>query len=389
MRSKNYSGVEGDSSSRPPAFRRILIAGLGLIGGSLALALRRSGYRGSIAAVSRPESLAEGRRLGAIDEGFGYEELPKAAAEADLIVLAAPIARIIEHLDELGRAPLREGTVVTDVGSTKREILAAAARALPSRVHFVGGHPMAGSEKRGMAAADPFLFQNAYYILTGPDGAPTAPLDGLGDFIAGYTGARVVVLSAEKHDRIAAAISHLPQLLAVALVNSLGELGPLREDAVRLAAGGFRDMTRIASSPFEVWRDILSTNHLEIAGALDRFTARLGEVKALLTGGAAGENEAARRFQEAGLTRAAIPRDTKGFLRPLWEVLVVVEDRPGIIAGIAGVLSQKGINIKDIEVLKVREGEGGSLRLAFAARTEAEDAVEVLRGAGYTARMRD
>jgi len=388
LRSKNYPEGEEDRAARPPAYERILIAGLGLIGGSFALALRRSGYRGRIAAVSRPESLAEGRRLGAIDEGSTYEDLPKAATEADLIVLASPIERIIEHLNALGRVPLRPGTVVTDVGSTKREIMAAA-RSLPAGVHFIGGHPMAGSEKRGMAAADPFLFQNAYYILTGPDGGPTAPFDRLGDFIRDRTGARVVALSAERHDRIAAAISHLPQLLAVALVNSLGDLGPLRDDAVRLAAGGFRDMTRIASSPYEVWRDILSTNHHEIAAALDRFVARLGDAKSLITSGAAGDEGVARRFQEAGSTRAAIPRDTKGFLRPLSEVLVVVEDKPGMIAGIAGVLARKGINIKDIEVLKVREGEGGSLRLAFAARTEAEEAVRILQEAAYTARARD
>jgi prephenate dehydrogenase len=362
--------------------------GLGLIGGSLALALRRSGFKGRITAVSSPGSLAEGRRLGAIDDGADYAELPRAALAADLVVLATPIHRILEHLSVLGRAALIPGTVVTDVGSTKREILAAAARELPRGVHFVGGHPMAGSEKRGISAADPFLFENAYYVLTPGKECPPEVLDRLCR-LTGGTGARVIVLPAEDHDRIAAAISHLPQLLAVALVNSLEELGPLRDPAVLLAAGGFRDMTRIASSPFEVWRDIIATNRPAIAQALGRFGAALAATTRLVEGESTAESEIGSRFETARATRSAIPRDTKGFLHPLCDVLVVVEDRPGVISRIAGALARKGINIQDIEVLKVREGEGGSLRLGLATRQLAEEAVTILAAEGFAARMRE
>jgi prephenate dehydrogenase len=391
LRSSTPAPAPGGGRPAPPAredFRRITIVGLGLMGGSLALAFRRAGFRGKLVGVSRPESLAEARRLGAIDEGFGYEELAAGAAQADLVILATPIHQILAQLEVLGRAPLAPGALVTDVGSTKREVLAAAERALGARVHFIGGHPMAGSEKRGMAAADPFLFENAYYVLTPQEGTPPGEVDRLAELV-GRTGARVVVLTAEEHDRIAAAISHLPQLLAVALVNSLEELGPLRDHALRLAAGGFRDMTRIASSPFPVWRDILATNRTWVSKDLSAFRAALAEAAARLEGGAAREPEVEREFERAARTRAAIPRDTKGFLSTMWEVLVVVEDRPGMIAAISTALAARGINIKDIEVLKVREGEGGSLRLAFATRQVAEEALSTLAAHGFSGRLRE
>jgi prephenate dehydrogenase len=234
-----------------------------------------------------------------------------------------------------------------------------------------------------MGAADPFLFQNAYYVLSPAPNAAGGEVERLGDFL-GRTGARVMVLGAAEHDRVAAAISHLPQVLAVSLVRFLDELGANRADGMRLAAGGFRDMTRIASSPFGVWRDILATNRDVIAETLARFLAHAREVCGTLD---AETLEAS--FERAARTRAEIPRDTKGFLTRLWDVLVVVEDRPGVIAGIAGPLAEKGINIKDIEVLKVREGEGGSLRLAFATQEIARRAVEELNERGFPARLRE
>jgi prephenate dehydrogenase len=380
--------VEGASRGHPEgaaSYDRVVIVGLGLIGGSLAIALRRAGHRGRITGISSPRTLEEARRLGAVDECCGYDDLPAAAASASLVVLASPIAAIIEHLRALGAhgRALQPGVVVTDVGSTKRAILRAAEESLPPHARFIGGHPLAGSELRGIAAADPFLFQNAYYVLTPSPGVPPGDVDRLAGFLA-ITGARVVVLSAEDHDRIAAAISHLPQVLAVSLVRFLDDLGPHRAHGLRLAAGGFRDMTRIASSSFDVWRDILATNRDVIADVVARFLEHTRAVVGKL------EEDALRAgFESAARTRAEIPRDSKGFIGRLWDVLVVVEDRPGMIAGIAVPLAEKGINIKDIEVLKVREGEGGTLRLAFQSQEEAREAIRELEGKGYTARLRD
>ena len=375
------SSREGSS----PAYSTISIVGLGLIGGSLALALRRSGFPGRILGVSRPETCAEASRLGAVDESFGYEEIVEAASRSDLVVLASPIGVILEHLKALGAsgAKLAPGLVVTDVGSTKREINRMARESLPPRALFIGGHPLAGSEQRGLGAADPFLFQNAYYVLTP---LPDVPLDAVTRLasLLGATGARVVVLSAEDHDRVAATISHLPQLLAVSLVRFLDDLGDNREHGLHLAAGGFRDMTRIASSPFSVWRDILATNKDVVSRVLDRFLDRTRRALEDLEPGALE-----KEFGSAAATRGEIPRDTKGFLHRLWDVLVVVEDRPGMIAEIAAPLAARGINIKDIEVLKVREGEAGTLRLAFSSQDEARAAIAELGSAGIEARLRE
>jgi len=374
---------EESTDKRP--FSTVTIVGLGLIGGSLALALRRSGFNGRIVGVSRQNSLQEAKRLNAIDGGFSYEELPLAVDASDLIVLASPISTIMAHLRTLGAAGtrLKQGAVITDVGSTKRSILQEGREQLPKHTVFIGGHPLSGSERRGMTAADPFLFQNAYYVLTPAPGVPRAEVKRLGTFLEA-TGARVVVLSAEDHDCIAATISHLPQLLAVSLVRFLEDLGENREQGIHLAAGGFRDMTRIASSPYSVWRDIISTNGDLIARVMDRFLESTRQAHAGLE-----DKRLSHSFDKAARTRAEIPRDSKGFLHRLWDVLVVVEDKPGMIAGIATPLAEKGVNIKDIEVLKVREGEAGTIRLAFESQEQASKAVEQLNAKGYAARLRE
>ncbi|MEM7231478.1 MAG: prephenate dehydrogenase [Planctomycetota bacterium] len=363
----------------------IAIVGVGLIGGSLAAALRRAGFDGKILGISSPKTLSEGRRLGLIDEGFPYDGLVDAASQADLIVLCSPISIIISHLETLGAAAnkLKPGAIVTDVGSTKADVVEAGERLLPEGVHFVGGHPLAGSENRGIAAADPFLFQNAYYVLCPSPKAPESARSRLGALLD-LTGARVVVLEAAAHDRVAAAISHLPQLLAVELVTYLDTLGDNTGIAKHLAAGGFRDMTRIASSPYSVWKDIFATNRHEVVEAVRAFAKALeSRVEAW------SDDEVSETFDRAAVTRAEIPKDTKGFLKRLWDVLVEVEDTPGMILGVVGPLTERGINVKDIEVLKVREGEGGTMRLAFATQELASEAVEVLTEANYKARLRD
>ena len=366
-------------------YQTITIVGVGLIGGSFAMALRKRGFQGRILGISRPKPIEEALRKGLIDEGFPYERLGEAAARSELIILATPINRIIELIEELGKMgrDLGDGTVITDVGSTKREIMETAARALPEGVHFIGGHPLAGSEERGVQASDPLLFENAIYVLTPPGGEESPEVQRLGAFIS-LTGARVIVLTPQKHDLIAAAISHLPQILAVELVNSLDELGDDSEKAVHLAAGGFRDMTRIASSPFAIWKDILSSNTAEIRGLLKKFNQRLSERIEEFD-----IEDLEQSFEKARETRSALPRDTKGFLTRLWDLRVVVEDRPGMIADISGHLYSKGLNIKDMSVVKVREGETGSVRIAFGTREQALQALEELEAAGYQARLRE
>ena len=362
-------------------FETIVIVGVGLMGGSLGLAIRRRNPDVRIVGVSSPAAIKRALELGAITEGCGYDDMEHVVGDADLVVLCTPINRIQGLITQL--APmLKPGVLVTDVGSTKRTITAHAHNTLPKGVHFIGGHPMAGSEKSGIDAADPFLFQNAIYVLCPTDAVPdslTRSFVRLLDTL----GAVVVVLDAESHDRIAAAVSHLPQLLAITLVDMVGGLDSGEAPYLRLAAGGFRDMTRIASSPYGMWDDIFCTNGDVVREAIDAFINRLHEVR-----DAVGDATLGDVFDVANVTRETIPKDTKGFIRRLSEVLVVVEDTPGVIARIAVALADIDINIRDIEVMKVREGEGGTLRLAFEDDAAAATAIRRLEDIGFSARKR-
>lgn len=356
---------------------------MGLIGGSLGLAWQRHRPDLTLVGYDRPEVLDDALRLSAIDERAA--EPAAAVHDADLVVLAAPLAASLRLLEAI--APhLRPGTLVTDVGSVKRPVLAHARVVLPPENPFVGGHPMAGAERGGIAHADPLLFENATYVL-----CPTAPVSP-GDFSAEHadfidlirlTGARLFLLDAERHDRIAAAVSHLPQLLAVALMNYAAGLGERDDAFLPLAAGGFRDMTRIASSPFAMWRDILVGNEGFILDALGGFATALQRLRHRLAEEDLDTLEEA--FETAREVRETIPRDTKGFLRPLAEVYVHAEDRPGELVHITGALYEAEINIKDIELLKIREGTGGTFRLGFTTASLADAAVAALEQAGRRA----
>lgn len=357
----------------------VAVVGVGLIGGSLALALRRAGLATRVIGVSSPQTVADALALGAIDEGGPYDQLPRLVRDAGVVFLCTPISRIIELLPEVGRVA-SPGTLVTDVGSTKVAIMDAARKALPPGVAFIGGHPMAGSEQSGVRAADPFLFQNAMYVLT-PTERTQDPLvrsfaDGLGKI-----GARVLVLPAEVHDRVAAAVSHLPQLLALALVELVGDLNRREPAHLQMAAGGFRDMTRIASSPYRMWRDILRTNSGEIRDALAAFRERLDALDREL-------EDLEPYFATANQTRAAIPKDSKGFITPICDVFVRCQDTPGVLAKMTGALAAARINIMDLELLKVREGEGGTFRVSFKDDATAQEAISALEDAGFEARRR-
>lgn len=354
----------------------IAIVGVGLIGGSLGLAFKRVGAVRRVIGVSRSETVERAVALGAIDDGVDYGALSAGVAEADAVFLCTPISRILELLPET-LAVAKEGSVVTDVGSTKQVICECAREHARSGVVFVGGHPMAGSEGRGIEAADPFLFQNAIYVLTPNDGDEEAA-EGLGSLLS-VTGARTLVLDASTHDTVVSAISHLPQLLATSLVGMVGRLDTPKGLALRMAAGGFRDMTRIASSPYEMWRDICLTNIDAIRNSASLLHEALEGVLSRLESDALAED-----FSFAQKTRAAIPTDGKGFLTSLHDLRLMVEDRPGVIAEIGSTLADAEINIRDFEILKVREGEGGSIRLAFGSEEDAAEARRLLEACGMT-----
>ena len=364
-------------------YKRIALLGVGLIGGSLALAWKKNVPSCTIVGFDDPDVLDRAPARGAGDERAASAEA--AVAEADLVVLAMPLGPMMRTLEQI--APhLRPDAVVTDVGSVKQPVAAMAGAVLPASVTFVGGHPMAGSERGGIDHADAFLFENATYVLCPPPGVDEQTLAARhADLIAlvRATGARVLVLDAERHDRIAAAVSHLPQLLAVTLMNYAAGQNAHDDAFLRLAAGGFRDMTRIASSPFEPWRDILVANHGAILDALAGLVAALQRTRNRLIEedfDALGE-----AFASARQARDTIPKNSKGFLQPLADLYVYAEDRPGELLNITRTLYDSALNMKDIELLKIREGTGGAFRIGFADEPTADAAGAALRGAGFTA----
>lgn len=365
------------------SIEEVAILGVGLIGGSLGRAWKTHRPDICIIGYDRPGVLDQPAAAEAIDRKAGSVE--EAVRAADVVVLATPMGVLPDMLREA--APhLKSGAVVSDVGSVKFPIAEVAREVCAPDNPFIGGHPMAGAEENGINHADAFLFENATYVLCPP---PTTAGDGLPEKFKPFvdlieiTGARVRILDAVRHDKAAARVSHLPQLLAVALMNVAIHADGDDEAVLQLAAGGFRDMTRIASSPFDLWEDILKANAPNVVEAVEGLIDTLEQMEQQLEANQVGR--LGRAFERARQTREQIPKDTKGFLHPLSDIYVYAEDRPGFLAELTGVLYEAGLNIKDIELLKIREGTGGAFRMGFASDTDADRAVEALQEADYTA----
>ncbi len=274
--------------TRAPA-RRIALVGLGLIGGSIGRGARRGRKRPRIVGFDRPAILRKARRRGVID--IGAPSLAAALRAADLIVLALPVDAILTLLPRIARLAPREA-VITDVGSTKRSIVAAARRAgLGSR--FVGGHPMAGSHRSGVAHADAALFEGAPWILCPGRATPAAVARVVG--LVRRLGARPVVETAHRHDELVARLSHLPQLASVALVNAVAR-SRIAAPAVGLSGPAFRQMGRLAGSSPRLWDGILRTNRDAVASALKDLERELRRLRAGLGGGATDDFRRAARF---------------------------------------------------------------------------------------------
>ena len=259
-----------------PRFKQVTIVGLGLIGSSLGMALRRRKLAARVVGLSRSRiTCAQAKRAGAID--LGTTETRQAVAEADVVVLATPVDTIVPHAHRLAHA-MKAGALLTDVGSTKREIVEQLERSLPARILFIGGHPLAGSERRGLEAADANLFDGAVQILTPTSRTPRKALAlarKLWEPLAGT----VLVMPPADHDRLLAQTSHLPHLLAYTLAQIVNP-APLPK-----APRSYLDMTRIAKSDPDLWNDIFLSNRRELLVAMDKFHHEWHKLRALLLRG--------------------------------------------------------------------------------------------------------
>lgn len=267
-------------------FQQITIVGTGLIGGSLGLALKRAGFRGQIVGCDAPEVLERARKRRAIDRGV--HDCCQAVRGSELVVLATPVGAIIDFLDRFGPS-LAASVFLTDAGSTKQEIVARARKVFgrSAAARFLGGHPMAGKEQGGIERADAELFRDALWFLTPLPGQSLdeGPAAAWAELLGGV-GARVTTIAPDRHDRIVAWTSHLPQMLATALASSVADFreqfsAAAGDDLDPAEAGGraLREMTRIAASPYEMWRDIALTNTANIADALLALEQKLAHLR--------------------------------------------------------------------------------------------------------------
>ena len=358
-------------------FRRAALLGTGLIGGSIGMALREKGLVSTITGFDRDEANSrKAVQRKAVD--LTADSAVKAIRDADLVILAVPVISAVEVLQEIMPA-VGSGTIITDVGSTKSAIMAAVEQILPAGASFIGGHPMAGSEESGIESADPGLLENAIYVLTPAPGTSGQAVGKLSTLVE-EIGSQPIILDPLKHDRIVALISHLPHITAASLVQSVA--GAEDMELVRtLAAGGFRDSTRIALGNPDIWRDICISNRWALLAALKSFKASIDRMeKYLAEPNAEGIKE---YLLQARDYRSAIPHRGRGILPEIYTLIVLVRDTPGVLAKITGLLGDAGINIDAIEIMHIRELSGGSIRLGFKTKKQQQKALHLLKEKGY------
>lgn len=351
--------------------------GLGLIGGSIARGLKRSQKNLTIMAYMRTRSrLEQARQDGIVDQIL--DGIDENLLRCDLIFLCTPVELNASYLERL-RPYIKPGALVTDVGSTKTDIHEAVSRLDMENV-FIGGHPMAGSEKTGYENSTDHLLENAYYIITPTKKSTEAQIERLRQ-VALAIGAIPMVLDYQRHDYSVAAISHLPHLIASSLVTLVRDNDS--EDGVmrKLAAGGFKDITRIASSSPVMWEQICMANAKNIQILLSKYIDALRQIYAMLD---TRQSEAVNRlFDESGAYRNTFSDRSFGPVKPAFSFSVDIEDEPGSISILSAILAARGVNIKDIGLNHSRENGEGALRVSFYDEQSVRTAYELLKKYNY------
>lgn len=358
--------------------KKIGFLGLGLIGGSMAKAIKIAFPDTELIATTHSESTVSA----AFQDGIitNAKPLPLSAfADCGLIILCAPVDTNISYMKELS-ALTGEDTVITDVGSVKGGIMRSA-KTLGISSRFIGGHPMAGKEKGGYSNSDPLILENAYYILTPTEECSPALIQDMEDFAKALK-AVPLVMSTEEHDLSTAAVSHVPHIIASSLVRLVAKSDGPEEHMKAIAAGGFRDITRIASSDPALWETIFLENREQILHLLPSFEAEIESYrKALET----GDGEALKAlFAASKEFRDSIEIRRSGAVTPVYEFNIDIKDETGAIAKISTLLAENSISIKNIGVVHNREFEAGVLHVEFYDGEAMDAAASLLPAHGYT-----
>ena len=370
------------------SIRTVAVIGVGLIGGSFAAACKRKNDPVRVLGVDTDaESLAYALEHDIVDEALSPDEAFAAGwfaadANVDLVVLATPASFAEEWLARLSEAGYLG--LVTDVASTKSGVLAAAAASLRSGATFVGGHPMAGSDLSGVRAARADLFDGAYYILTPTEHTNPESFRRLHTFVSSL-GARVVTVEAAEHDRAVAIISHVPHVTASALVDLAKAHAGTSDELLRLAAGGFKDTTRIAAGSPDLWTGICLDNADALSSGIEELREVLGE----FAGRVRDRDAVAIRewLARAADVRRALPSQWVPATEALCELLIPIIDRPGVISEVTSAVGRAGCNIESIEIDHQSESSA-VLVLVMTDEGDREQLVGELRSLGYDPRLR-
>ena len=352
----------------------ISIIGLGLIGGSIALGIKRA--RPDYQVIGYDTS--EKSRTIAMERGIVDDlvtDLKDLAPISDIIIIAAPIKPTIDILKQLDDLDLKDQVIITDTGSTKSEIVAVGESVFANRsIRFVGGHPMAGSHKSGPLAADVTLFENAYYILTPSVLTSEGTIEEIQDLLTGLN-ARFIRIDADEHDRVTSQISHFPHILAASLMEQAGDYALEHEMTNQFAAGGFRDMTRISESDPSMWTSVLLSNKTAILERITDFQDRLDAVAKLIV--QSDDQAIWDYFYHARDTRQQMTIHKRGGVESSFDIFVDIPDKEDVILDILELL--RGISLVNIHINeKNREDINGILQISFKNRKDLERAKQAI-----------
>lgn len=359
--------------------RKVFILGLGLIGGSIALAIKKEHSNCQVYGYDiKDDELKMAKSLGIIDEYVSTIE--EGVHESDLIIIATPVTKTEDIIEELATYPLKPSCIITDVGSTKEKIVCKASLLEEKNVTFIGGHPMAGSHKTGVTAAKAHLFENAFYILTPSPNTNMTKIIQLQNWLKG-TKAKFMEMTPRQHDQLAGVISHFPHIIAASLVHQVAKLEKEQPILANLAAGGFRDITRIASASPVMWRDILIHNKDTLLSLLTEWQEEMEHVKEMISVGE--DSRIFEYFQAAKSFRDGLPIKQKGAIPSFYDLYVDVPDHPGVISDVTGILAREEISITNIRILETREDIMGVLRLSFRSDQDRDRALICLKAHLY------
>jgi prephenate dehydrogenase len=356
----------------------VLVAGLGLIGGSLAKAIALSNQNHVIGYDINPDTLAYATENKIIHESFS--DFNEAAALADYIFLAAPISGTIQLIKQLDNIPFTKDVVVTDVASVKGSIIQEANLITNKHIIFIGGHPMSGSHKQGVTAAKSHLFENAIYVLIPTTYKSEKKVQALKNVLR-QTKSRFITLNSSEHDEMTGVVSHFPHLIASSLVQQAKKWENRHAYLPHLAAGGFRDITRIASSNPELWQDIFYHNRAKMVHLLEEWITEMTTLKQLVEEN--NKKSMIRYLTEAKEYRDGLGHTEKGAIPSFYDLYVDIKDKTGAIASVAKLLSEEGISINNIQILEIRDGITGALRLSVSTSEAQQQSFHLLQKHGY------